>query len=431
MFSGSRDDLALLLRRAGFGGTPAEVDGLVGLDLATVVDRVLDMSTAPPVVVPGELSNPTLTTFQQWVAMHTWWIDRMTTTPAPLQEKMTLFWHGHFASALDKVGIASVMFGQNQLFRTMGLASFRALSQAVAVDPAMLVYLDNYRNVAGAQNENFAREYMELFSLGTNQYTQDDVVAAARAWTGHGVDATRTQYVFTPSRHDNGTKTFMGVTRNWNGPEIIDAICNGPTKPVVARFLAKELWSFFAYPDPSDSIVNDLGAVLAASNDLDISSVVRAIFLRPEFFSPQTTTGLVRTPTEFVVAALRSTGLSAAVTHPESYTAAMGQQLFYPPNVAGWPQNGYWINSGAAGAKINFARTVSSRAAAGGLLSGVPKAGISDAVTQALQTFGVAASPPTRVLLETWLAADRAAGAVADQQNLMTLTMLTPDFQLA
>jgi uncharacterized protein (DUF1800 family) len=426
------DDVALLLRRAGFGATRAEVANLTGLDVATIVDQLLDTSMSPPVVPPPELANTTLSTGQQITATTLWWLERMRTTPTPLQEKMALFWHGHFVSAVDKVNNASVMFGQNQIFRTMGLGSFRALSQAVAVDPAMLVYLDNWQNVVGAQNENFAREYMELFSLGVNQYTQDDVVAAARAWTGHGLNATRTAYVFTAARHDNGTKTFFGTAKNWNGPDIIDEICTGQKEAITARFIAKKLWSFFAYPNPETQVLDDLTAAFLASTDLDVTALLRAIFTHPRFFSATTRAGLVRTPTDYVVAAVRHAGLTADAPAPQNFMPSMNQQLFYPPNVAGWQQNTYWLGTSAETGRASYARAVATKAAAAGVLAGVPNQAVTDAVQAAFDQFGVSTpAATTRAALEQWLTAERAAKGTAQAVNLMTLVLLSPDFQLA
>src|SRR3954454_3410923 len=151
----AREDVAHLLRRAGFGGTAAEINALTPLDLPAVVDAVMDTSAAPEVVPPAELADTTKQWWEIWVPVHNWWLERMRTTTSPLQEKMTLFWHGHFVSSVEKVENFPVMFDQNQLFRSMGLGSFRALTHAVAIHPAMLVYLDNYVNNVGKPNENF------------------------------------------------------------------------------------------------------------------------------------------------------------------------------------------------------------------------------------------------------------------------------------
>ena len=193
--------------------------------------------------------------------LQAWWLDRMATTTTPLQEKLTFFWHGHFATANYKVDDTRLMYQQNALFRSMAGGNFRDLVQQLSLQPAMLIWLDNDPNTKGHPNENFARELMELFTLGVDQYTQDDVVASARAWTGHNtLDGDRTQYHFYPNRHDTGLKTFMGVTQNWDGPDIVNFILrDDPTrKPIAARFIATKMWSFFAYPNPDDDIVTTL-----------------------------------------------------------------------------------------------------------------------------------------------------------------------------
>ncbi len=164
----AKSDVAHLLRRAGFGGTPAEIAALTPYDLPELVDRVLDTSNAPPVDTPPELADPELGDWEQANGIMWWWYDRMATSATPIVEKMSLFWHGHFCSSIEKVGSAEAMFQQIRLFHTDGLGSFKSLAQKMAVGPAMLLYLDNAYNIAGAPNENFARELMELFTLGVN-----------------------------------------------------------------------------------------------------------------------------------------------------------------------------------------------------------------------------------------------------------------------
>ena len=430
----STEDAAHLLRRVGFGPTAAEIGALAGQSVAAAVEMVLDVSSAPAVVVPPEAQlGSTAGWWDRYVAILGWWVDRMRTTPCPIQEKMTLFWHGHFCSGIDKVDNFPAIFNQNLTFRRLGMGSFRALTQAVAVDPAMLAYLDNADNVARAPNENWARESMELFTLGVDQYSQDDVVAGARAWTGHTVDQTGTQYVFNPRWHDNGNKTFFGVTKNWNGPDVIDEILTGTKKPIAARFIAAKLWSFLAYPNPESAVLDAITSDFLASNDLDITALLRSILNRPEFYSAAAKAGLVRTPTEFVVAGMRYSGLAAAEAHPEWYMESMGQQLFNPPNVAGWHQNGYWISSAAFWARAGYARTITwAVSKPTGVLPTVEHLSASAAVQAAFVQFGITQpSPSTRAALETWFAKlAGTSGSWALQPDLITLVLLSPDFQL-
>jgi uncharacterized protein (DUF1800 family) len=422
-------DVAHLLRRAGVGGTWAEVTALAPLDIRAIVERVVE-APAPPVVAPTGLTTGT-NEYQRWVAMTHWWLDRLGTSPAPLADKLALFWHGHLCSAIDKVEKARRMWDQHLLFRAKGTGSFVDLVQAVAVDPAMLRYLDNDQNVVGSPNENFARELMELFTLGVNEYTQDDVVAAARAWTGYGRDGETGDFVFRLRRHDQGLKTFFGQTRGWTGPEIVDEILRGKKKDVAARFIVTKLWSFFAYPNPEPAVVDAIVAPYLASG-LNIKALVKAIFLRPEFYSTKAKRGLVRSPIEFVVAAMRGTELGAGVVHPDWFLRGMGQVPFYPPNVSGWRPNGYWISASAQWAKVSFANYTRWRANEGPLLQDLQQRSPAESVKAVLRQFGIdRAGPQTKAALTRYVERERATDRWAERANLFFLVMMTPEMQLA
>jgi uncharacterized protein (DUF1800 family) len=447
---------AHLLRRAGFGGTAAEIQTYAAMERAAAVDAILDVSAAAADVRPTFLDDPAVADWDRLYRLQLWWLDRMRTSTAPLQEKMTLCWHGHFVSGQDKVGDATIMYGQNKLFRAEGLGSFRPLVQHMALDPAMLLYLDNGSNVKGAPNENFARELMELFLLGVNQYTQADVVAAARAWTGYNSDPNdRTKYLYRDTKHDKSSKTFMGITKSgvapddWTGPGIIDSLLTtDPKRTTGARFIAAKLWSFFAYPNPDSSVLDMISAAFMSTPDLDITALLRAIFMHDNFWSPQAQNALVRSPVEFVVAAMKMigvrTGNASTVADPQSsppwWMDEMGQQLFYPPNVAGWKQNSYWISTTATWARANYARDLSWHAHDKQFLAGtVLPTSVPQAVQAAFDAFGIdSPSAATRSKLETWLTAERALERAPTYSwtdygyvNLITLTMLTSDFQLA
>jgi uncharacterized protein (DUF1800 family) len=448
-------DVAHLLRRAGFGGTPDEIAALAALDLSVIVDQLLDFSTNPPDTPPTSLGDSNVGDWQQIVDLQQWWLDRMATVPAPLQEKLTLFWHGHFATGQEKVNSAVDMYAQNALFRAEGLGGFENLVQKMSLQVAMLIYLDNDPNEKGSPNENFARELMELFTLGVNQYTQDDVVAGARAWTGHNVDysASPRVYRFYPERHDGGFKVFLGQNAQWDGPQIITRILTvDPQKTVAARFIAKKLWTFFAYPDPSSDILDALVAEFVGSN-LDVRTVLRAIFLRPEFYSVTAREGLVKSPVEWVVSCLKTVDITAAQMNPQWWMDQMGQQLFFPPNVAGWKNNAYWVNSTALWARADFARQLTWRAHddSGGYLHEIAERDEhnvhvldnSAAIDLAYERFGLSVADGTgsqyiHDVLVTWLDAQRVAEEPPTWAwrhyaplSLTTMMMLTPDFQLA
>jgi uncharacterized protein (DUF1800 family) len=430
-------DIAHLLRRAGFGGTAAEISALTSQDWATTVDQLLDFSSAPPDVEPAFLTDDTVADWQREFDLQAWWLDRMATTTTPLQEKLALFWHGHFATANYKVANTVLMYQQNALFRSMATAGFRDLVQAMALQPAMLLWLDNDYNVKGTPNENFARELMELFTLGVDQYTEDDIVASARAWTGHNVlDDDNTQYHFYPERHDDGMKTFMGVTQNWDGPDIIDFILGSDTthKTIAARFIASEMWGFFAYPDPDDTIVTTLADAFLAA-DLSIEELVRQIFNHPAFLSDAATQGLARSPVEWVVACMRAVSLTAEDANPQWWLGDMGQQLFEPPNVSGWRPNEYWLTTSRVWARANWSRYIIWLDNVGDTLSDIVGMTVSDAVQHAFDVLNVdSPSDHTRSNLETWLTgqlADPDAWTNWSYINLLTLVMLSPEFNLA
>jgi uncharacterized protein (DUF1800 family) len=283
-----------------------------------------------------------------------YWLDlaRRPVDQAPIVEKVALFWHGVLCMSIDKVPVFPALMDQNHAFRTLGMGGYHTLLHTVSIGPAMIKYLDNDRNVAGRPNENFARELMELFTTGVGHYTETDVTESARAWTGHGVDDDD-NYRFDPGAHDWGTKTFMGQTGNFDGPDIINIIL-GQRREAHARFLCRKLWSFFAYPvGLDDPVVTDIMATYRVQ--LNVRDTVRAIFHHPQFRSEQARWALVRSPFEYLVAVMRHTSTDCSIAHPEWSVSGLGQVPFQPPNVSGWRQNDYWITSTAAWAKLHLA----------------------------------------------------------------------------
>ncbi len=432
-------NVAHLLRRAGFGASNATVATLAAQPWDTTVDQLLDFSSAPSDVEPAFLTDSTQADWQREYMLQQWWLDRMATSTSPLQEKLTLFWHGHFATANYKVADMLLMYQQNALFRANATGQFRDLVHQMSLQPAMLIWLDNDPNVKGSPNENFARELMELFTLGVDQYSQDDVVNSARAWTGHNtLDSNREVYHFYPDRHDDGMKTFMGVTQDWDGPDIIDFILgtDATHKQIGARFIATKMWTYFAYPNPEAQVVTDITNAFLA-NDLSIHDLVRAIFMHPNFVSAEAMNGLVRSPAEWVAATLRVTGLTAEDANPQWYMDDMGQQLFEPPNVSGWRPNDYWLTTSRLWARANWARNLVwvNDGQIQALLSDITTKTVADAVQEAFDLFDIdSPSAHTRSKLEAWLTkqrADNKAWVNWTFINLLTLMMLSPEFSLA
>lgn len=436
----SRDDIAHLLRRTEYFARPARVDQLASLELPAIVDDVLNVALNPPATPPDSLLVDG-SAWEQMIDAGNWWINRMLDVPRPIQEKMTWFWHGHFCSSWWKVGDSASMVAQNQLFRELAVGRFRDLTQRMSLQPAMLFYLDNRQNVVGNENQNFARELMELFTLGVGNYTEDDVVAASRAWTGHSTgtsiwDNDNHWYVFRPEHHDGAAKTFFGVTKDFDGPDIIDEILvsNASKRRVAARFITRKLWEHFAYQRPSATLVDELTDVFVAA-DLTVSPLLRAMFLRPEFYSSQARQGSVRSPVEYGVALLAATGVRCE-PYPGFTLGWMfpstGQEPFLPPNVSGWKLNGYWVNTSAMEGRANMARNITWHLRDQGFFDDVPSLTVEAAITRAEQVFGVTLSAPTRTALTEWFAAQRSARYDQwwEATNFLTLVMTTPEMHL-
>jgi uncharacterized protein (DUF1800 family) len=431
-------DIAHLLRRTEFVAKPARVAELSALSLDAAVDNVLDFAPNGSPTVPAGLAvyDPD-NGWEQYVAAVNWWYDAMKSRPRPMQEKMTLFWHGHFTSSwFDGIGRSDHMTHQNQLYRTQALGNFRTLTHAMALEPAMLVYLNNADNRKEAPNQNFARELMELFTLGVGNYTEGDVEAAARAWTGYNADWPNYQYQFYSSRHDNGNKTFFGTTRNWNGPDIIDEILrdNLPKKQIAARYLVNKLWDFFAHPGGPSTVIDALTTVFLNS-DLDVRVLMRALLLRPEFYGTTAKQGLVRTPVEWIVAIMHATGLTPDQLGVSWIGERMGQSLFNPPNVAGWKHNAYWLNTSALSGRAQVARGVTWHLRNNDGFANLSSMTTAAAVDHVATYFNIAPlSTTTRNALIAAHQAERDAQPWVSwwaPTNLLTMAMLSPELHMA
>jgi uncharacterized protein (DUF1800 family) len=428
-------ELAHLLRRTEYVARPERLTALAGATRAEAVDDVLNVS-ATPVALPAFIDHDIDGQgYDQWVYAVQWWMDRMVDSPTPIQEKMTWFWHGHFCSSWDKVNSARLMTAQNKLFRDQAFGNFRTLTQAMSLQPAMLHYLDNVDNVKSSPNQNFARELMELFTLGVGNYTEADVTAAAQAWTGHGVNWDTEEYLFRPEEHDAGQKTFMDTTRNWDGPDIINFLLSENTtkKMVACKFLTRKLWTYLAYSGPAQNIVDDLAQVLF-DNDMEILPWLRALLLRDEFYSTTAQQGLVRSPVEWVVAVMYHTGFRGAALNPQWYVDGMGQIPFSPPNVAGWKTNGYWTNSSLFGARAEFARSVTWKLRQNDAHAVAKGHTPDEAVDAVAALFGLQLSTTTRQALLDYIAVQRFNEPWIgwwESTNLLTMGMMTPEMHLA
>ena len=268
-----------------------------------------------------------------------WWAERMLDTDHPLQEKMALFWHGHFATAQNKIRDYRKMLGQIDLFERHATGNFGDLLVQIAQDPGMLYYLDAGVNVKGAANENFAREVMELFTMGVGHYTEQDVREGARAFTGWNFE--NLDFVVNAAQHDDGPKTFLGRTGNFDGVDVLEIILE---QPVTAEYIAAKIYRFFVREDVSPALVAQLGAVLR-DNDYELRPLLTTLFLSRDFHSEASHGTHIKGPVEHVIAMLKQLGAEDVPGVPDfnSTTIALGQHLLNPPSVAGWAQGKSWI----------------------------------------------------------------------------------------
>ena len=348
-FETERSRVAHLLRRAGFGSTEAELDEFTALGFAASLERLLnyeqvDDSSVEQLVAGIQVDRRNVE------AARFAWLTRMLYTRRPLQEKMVLFWHTHFATAASKVRGADLMLQQQQLFRDNALGNFETLLQRVTRDPAMLIWLDNNQNRTGKPNENYAREVMELFTVGIGNYTDTDVKEAARAFTGYGLDRAG-QFSFFADQHDDGDKTFMGVTSNWDADDILAALVR---HPATARFLTTKLFRFFVYDIPDPATIDRLAATYTNSG-FDMRAVVRDILSGPEFLSAEAFHAQVKQPADLVIGALKALNVQNIGPDLPQTTRHMGQDLLNPPDVSGWKGGDNWISATTVLERFNFA----------------------------------------------------------------------------
>jgi uncharacterized protein (DUF1800 family) len=364
------DDARFFLTRIGFAPDNAELAQYAGLTRAQAVDKALasarsEVISPPPDWIfepiptraersawtPDQRREQQKLLGQRYELLRAWWVREMLNTPSPLTERMTLFWHSHFTSGQDKVQYPQLMARQNLLLRERALGNFGELLHDVAKDPAMLQYLDGASNRKGKPNENFAREVMELFTLGEGRYTQRDVAEAARAYTGWSLDPDTQAYVWRANQHDDGEKTVLGQTGAFDGDQVLDILL---ARPETATFVTTKLWREFVSDAPDPARIEPIASQFRASG-YDIKVALHGLFLSDAFWSDDNRGVLVKSPVEFVIGALRAFDVGYDDTAPFAVQIrALGENLFYPPNVKGWPGGAAWINSSTLLARKQF-----------------------------------------------------------------------------
>lgn len=372
------DAAAHLLRRAAFGGTPEDADALAGRGLQEAVGSLLKVPDQPALPPPAtdpqavakeralrrkgdrqneeirmEISSLRRAENETLRELRYWWLQCMRSGAAAAREKLTLFWHGHFATSQTKVRFVHAMWKQNETLRQLAFGPFADICHAMAIDPAMLIWLDGRQSEAKSPNENFAREIMELFTLGEGHYTEEDIREAARAFTGWRVDPENGEAVFTKRRFDNGTKKLFGKSGDFGAREAVDIICG---QPRCAEYLATKIWEFYAYAGPDKTLVQTL-ANHYRSNQMRTDRLLEMVFTHPEFYSQRARALQVKSPVQWLVQSSRELGrqlLPAGLALP--LTADLGQNLFAPPSVKGWDGGTAWINSATLIRRSNTAR---------------------------------------------------------------------------
>jgi uncharacterized protein (DUF1800 family) len=368
-----------LYRRAAFGGSLTELRDAVKQGLPATLDRLFQSDAA------AEDRYQFLTTYGKRVAdqnnatqLRGWWLYCMLNTLQPAREKMTLFWHNHFCSSIAKVQRTTMMFNQNRLLRENALGKFQPFLLGVSKDPAMLIYLDSNSNIKGKPNENYAREIMELFSLGVGNYTEKDIREAARAFTGWHTDGEN--FDFNKNFHDFGEKTVLGQRGDWDGGDVVRILLE---QEACAQYLCRKLYRFYVSEtdEPPAAFLEPLAAALRKS-DYDIGALVKTMLRSRHFFSDYAYRQRIKSPVEYILTAVKAVG--QGFVSPQSLvskTDAMGQQLFAPPNVKGWPGGQNWLNTATLLARHNFAQALS--AGTGQINLGDPDARVAVAVDPA------------------------------------------------
>jgi len=416
MSMANREDLAHLLRRATFGPTAEEVDAAERVGPAATIDGLLHPAgtdagatrTPPPRLPVGPQDQQERR--DQARALTEWWLDRMVAAEHQLAEKLVFFWHGHWATSIQKVRLASLMLRQQETFRRYG-RDMAALTRAMVRDPALIIWLDGHRNTRTAPNENLARELMELFTLGIGNYSEADIKAGARALTGWTTDRATGTAVLAPRRHDPGSKTILGQTARHDADSLVDLLLGQPAAP---RFLAARLWFRFGSASVAPPSV--------PAGGLDVPAVLRTLFTDAAFAG--TRGHLVKQPVEWAVGAMRQLRIRPSAVPAESRRPLLGgldgldQVPLRPPSVGGWPSGAAWLTTSSVQARLRLAEWLAAHADRVVLdrLGAAPRDGRPEALARLLVVDGW--TDRTRAVL---------AGA-AEPRRLLALGLASPEY---
>ncbi|MEQ1822537.1 MAG: DUF1800 domain-containing protein [Fimbriimonadaceae bacterium] len=445
-----------MLRRFGLGASEQELEFYGSSGLKGAIDKLLSYDQIPDDSLLDREAFATQKNgnFKPDQACG-WWTQVLTRTKRPLQERMVVFWHNHFATSTVKVNSGYLIADQNEIFRKNATGKFSTLLSEVSKDPAMLYWLDNHLNVAGKPNENFAREVMELFTLGVGNYTEKDVQEAARAFTGWTYQKPKkqkknpddipkkTRFVFETDDHDGGTKSVLGKSGRLNGDDVLELLC---AQPQTARFITGKVWEWFVYDSPDSALIERHASVFHNSG-LDIAVLLRSIMESEEFYSARAYRKLVKNPLDITVVTARQLGLGA-VPLPEdgkpspAFNAIrlannrMGMELMAPPDVSGWKPGTTWITSATMIERVKWAdRIFAGRGAGVQFASLLDSAEPRAAVAKLLSIFD-AEFPATKIDILVDSATKASGGAVTAKNANAVATAVcriifgAPEFQV-
>ena len=397
--------IAHLLRRATFGAGPGELEAAFKLGYGKLVDKLVETAPAEPPPVPGmNGSGIDVNALQQW------WVDHMLASQTPFAERMTLFWHGHFTSDYRKVGTDQpYLYWQNLTWRRMALTDLGSMLMQVTTDPAMMRYLDLATSTGKNPNENYSRELLELFTMGAGNFAEDDVRAAARGLAGWRLPMTsdNSKVGFFDGRraYTGGPLTFLGRSGPLDAKGVIDGIL---ASPATAALIVTKVVHHFVSPAPPARYIQRLADEFRTSK-YDMKTLMRSVFLSPEFIADASYRSLIKTPVEYMVSALKTLGAPQLSRLVPDAGQNMGQSLFDPPDVGGWPNNDGWVSSNTLLARVNFASAVLGR------LRSLPPAND----LQQLQLDGVLSQSTAKLLSQA-----------GDDRTRWMIVLMAPEFNL-
>jgi uncharacterized protein (DUF1800 family) len=450
----TRQDVSRLFARAAFGATAADLDRWAGQPYEAAVEHLLNVPALDTRVPAGDeperivLENNSdlnigLSSLYAGVRQAgEWWVERMRTTQYPLEERMVLFWHDHFATAwLFPYPDVRMLIQQNQTMRRHALGKVRVLVAAMTLDPAMLYWLNGNENARGAPNENYARELFELFTLGVvpQRYTEQDIREAARALTGWTVDPLPKRVVFNANRHDTGSKTVLGTTfGNLGDQEYLKVIDIALAQEVAPKFIAYKLVLNFAYLPPTgdlfqdpDPLVDKVAATLRSS-DFNIKDAVRTLLLSEEFRGADVAAGkqIVRQPIDLVASACKAIGVGARAAQVSTLLERMGQLPLDPPNVGGWPVHKEWLSPVTTLARYDWGVTCFNlwNNALNATRTPLPASSDLDGWAKRFGLAGLSANTVT--LIKDYLAAKASAQEAERQAGVLILLASSPDWMV-